>query len=464
MTQTTPTWSGPPATGGPGGPAGPPHRRATAAREAADRLRAAARTEPGRLRTIGAVLALLVLAFGAATAWQITARATATSHVLHHSAPLSADAAEIYRSLADADATVTAGFLVAGQEPAQVTTRYADDIRTASRLITQAAANSDGSAETAALLASLNSQLPYYAEQVSTARADDRQGLPLGGAYLRYADAQMQQKGGLLDEADQLYRIETARLNHDYADAKALPWAAWVLGVVALGALVWAQRRHFLRTNRVFSPGMLGASAACAVTLLWLVVGHTVARAQLSDSYTHGARSLQVLNDARIKVLQARGNENLTLVARGSGSQYEDAFRGEMAALAGPDPAGVGGVLAQARTLADDTAGRAPVDTAIKAVQTWRARHAPERRSDDGGNYATAVADVIGGKDSTGQSFDTVDTSLGQAVAHEQQEFQKAADSGRSALAMLPYGAAVLALLGAAGAVLGVGRRLAEYR
>ena len=106
-----------------GNTAAPPRRTPRAARawrESADRLRAAATTEPGRLRIIGAVLAVLVVAFGAVTAWQVADRQSAAGNVVNHSAPLSADAAEIYRSLADADATVAGGFLVGGQEPKAV--------------------------------------------------------------------------------------------------------------------------------------------------------------------------------------------------------------------------------------------------------------------------------------------------------------------------------------------------------
>jgi hypothetical protein len=436
------------------------------------RMRASAATEPGRLRIIGAVLAVLVLAFGAATAWQISERATATDHVLHHSGPLSNNAAEIYRSLADADATVAGGFLAGGQEPRTATDRYNADIRKAAELITQAAASSDGSAEATDQITALNRQLPYYTKLVATAQADDLHGLPLGGAYLRFASQQMQQKGGLLDAADRLYRFETDRLNADYADAKALPWVSWALGGAALLALVWAQRRHYRRTNRVFNRGMLAASGACAVALLWLMVGHSVARSDLSDSYAHGARSMQVLNNARIGVLQARGNENLTLVARGSGAAYEKSFSDGVARLAGDRPDGVGGELAQALALADTAKGRAPVRQAITSMQTWRARHTAERAKDDNGDYATAVADVIGGKDgsgaavtaTTGECFNAVDAGLATAVRVEQDEFKAAADSGRSALALLPFGAAGLAVLAAAGALLGIGRRLAEYR
>lgn len=181
---------------------------------------------------------------------------------------------------------------------------------------------------------------------------------------------------------------------------------------------------------------------------------------------------MQVLNNARIGVLQARGDENLTLVARGSGDSYETNFAKGMTDLAGEDPKGVGGELAQALALADNEAGRAPVNAAIQGVWPGAAGDTTARASDDGGDYTTAVAEVIGGKDShgrtvtetTGQCFDKVDASLEQAVGHEQDEFRKAANSGRGALSLLPYGAGLLAVLAAAGALLGIGRRLSEYR
>ncbi|MDF9813308.1 hypothetical protein [Streptomyces sp. SPB162] len=128
--------------------------------------------------------------------------------------------------------------------------------------------------------------------------------------------------------------------------------------------------------------------------------------------------------------------------------------------------------MAQALALADDEAGRGPVNDAIKGVQAWRGRHTAARASDNGGNYADAVAQVIGGKNqrgevvtaTTGQCFDVVDASLRKAVDHEQQEFVQAANDGRGALTGLPAGAALLAVLAAVGAALGIGRRLSEYR
>ncbi|WP_435853070.1 hypothetical protein [Streptomyces lavendulocolor] len=441
-------------------PAAPPAGRGAWA-EGAARLRAAATTEPGRLRILGAVLAALVVAFGAVTAYEVADRASAADDVVSRSQPLSADAADIYRSLADADTAAAGGFLAGAREPAGVRDRYEEDITTASRLIVKAAANTDGASPSARDITTLNEYLPRYTGLVERARAANRQGLPLGGAYLRYANQQMSTR--LLPAAERLYEAETARLGRDDRDARRWPVLSLAAGVVALAALLWAQRRTYLRTNRVFNHGLLAATAASVVVLLWLAAGHTLARTELHEARSHGQDSLEVLNEARINSLKARANENLTLVARGAvltadgrSDKYETDYGTGMGRLVG--------ALAEARRLADDGAGSAPVADAARRVAEWQQRHKDARATDDGGDYEGALAKVIGAKGSTGESFDEVDAALDKALAHEQGEFTRAAEDGRGALSGLPAGAAALAVLGAAGAIMGINRRLSEYR
>ncbi|WST42430.1 hypothetical protein OG317_13360 [Streptomyces sp. NBC_01167] len=430
--------------------------------EAKDRLRTAATTEPGRLQIIGAVLAALVVVFGAVTAFEISDRAAAADDVVSRSQPLSADAASVYRSLADADTAASSGFLAgADKEPPGVRERYEKDIALASKLLIKAATNTDSASESGRQIATLNEQLPVYTGRIETARTYNRQGLPLGGAYLRFANEQMTKV--LLPAAQKLYDAETARLDQDDADARYCPVLSLVLGVAALGGLVWAQRRNYRRTNRVFNRGLVAATAASTVVLLWLAVGHTVARAELNDAREHGQKSLKVLNDARIDSLKARANENLVLVARGAvltddgkDDKYETEFSSGMKEL--------GAGLEAARKLADDKQGRDPVTVASNSMDEWKKRHVSASSTDRSGDYEGAVDKVIGPKSSTGECFDLVDDALATALAHEQSEFTRAAEDGRGALGGLPIGAAVLAVLGAAGAILGINRRLSEYR
>jgi hypothetical protein len=441
----------------------PPQARRTAFAEGVDRLRKAATTEPGRLRIIGAVLAALVVAFGAVTAWQMTDRAAAADDVLTSSQPLSSDAADIYRSLADANTAASSGFLAGGQETAASRDRYEKDIRTAAAKLVNAAANSDPGSPSAQTVTKLNRLLPEYKGLVERARTYNRQGFPVGGAYLRYANEKMQEE--MLPAAEDLYTKENQRLRDDYADATPYPWPAIALGVLALAALAWAMRRTYLRTNRVLNHGLVAATTATTVVLLWLTVGHTLARSGLNDSYDHGVRSLNVLHDARIASLKARGNENLTLVARGAettkiGDETFDAYDHDF----GRDMDTLGKGLARAERLADDDSGTKPVSAAVGNMTEWKKRHAAAREQDENGNYQQALDMVIGAKGATGECFDSVDKNLAAALAHEENEFEQAAGDGRDALTGLPAGAAVLAVLGAAGAVLGIGRRLSEYR
>ncbi|WP_407703208.1 hypothetical protein [Streptomyces solincola] len=425
------------------------------------KLRAAAVTEPGRLRALGGVLAVLLLAFGAVTALEVSSRAEAADDVVHRSQPLSADAADIYRSLADADTAAAGGFLAGPEEPAQVRTRYEKDIATASRLLVRAAAASGGSARSSDDIALLNESLPRYTGLVERARAANRQGLPLGGAYLRYANQQMSTT--LLPAAERLYEAESGRLGQDEGSARAWPLVSLAVGVVALAALLWTQRRLFLRTNRVVNRGLLAATAAALVLLLGLVAGHAYARSMLTEARERGQDSLTALNDARINSLKARANENLAVVSRGAvltadgrSDRYETEYGAGMARL--------GAALTEARGLADDGKGGAPVAEAQTKVAEWQERHKEARATDDAGDYDGTLAKVIGPEESTGESFDEVDAALERARDHEQGEFTRAAESAGAPLAWLPGAAAGLVLVAAAGTVAGVNRRLSEYR
>ncbi|MFD5367523.1 hypothetical protein [Streptomyces sp. NPDC127103] len=426
-----------------------------------ERLRVAATTEPGRLQILGAVLALLVVAFGAVTAFQVDDRTTAADDVVSRSQPLSADAAAIYRSLADADTTAAGGFLAGTLEPAESRARYDRDIATAARLLVKAAAGTDGSGESAREIATLNEQLPRYTGLIERARAANRQGLPLGGAYLRYANQQM--TSTLLPAAERLYEAETVRLHEDDESARAWPLLALGLGLLTLAALAWAQRRTYARTNRVFNHGLLAATAATLTVLLWLLAAHTVARSGLDDAREHGQESLQSLNTARIGSLTARANELLTLVARGAVLTEDgknDKYEAEYTSSSGT----LTDALAVARELADDDAGRGPVDEAASRTAEWRQRHKDARAKDEAGDFEGALGRIVGSGESTGQSFDQVDAALDRALAHEQTEFTRSAGDARDALTALPLGALALGILGAAGAVLGINRRLSEYR
>ena len=214
MTQS-PTGTAPPQP--------PAPRRRTAWAEGMDRLRAAATTEPGRLRIIGAVLAALVVVFGAVTAWQVSDRADGGRRRRRPqpAAQRGRRAASTARSPTPTPRPRAASW-PAASEPRAVRERYERDIATASALLVKAAAatTADGSGRHAQMR-TLNERLPVYTGLVEAARANNRQGLPLGGAYLRYANEQMRSE--LLPAATRAVRRgDRTGSAADYDDAEGL--------------------------------------------------------------------------------------------------------------------------------------------------------------------------------------------------------------------------------------------------
>ncbi|MEV7123672.1 hypothetical protein [Kitasatospora griseola] len=425
------------------------------------RLRRAAATPPGRLRAAGAVLAALVLLFGAVAVWQSAHRSRAAGQVVSVGGPLSQDAAEIYRRLADADATAAAGFLLAGNEPAEVRVRYQDDLATAARLLAEAAGRSGDSAESQSALAELNRQLPRYAGLVETARAVDRQGLPLGGAYLRYASDLMQ--GTVLPQAQRLADAESAGLDADYRTAGAVPWTALALGTLALAALVRQQVLLFRRTNRVFNLGLLGGSLAVLAALGWLLAGTLTAGDDLAGSRTYGTRPLRELDQVRIKALQAHTAENLDLVARGASDKYTKQWDGLAAAL-DADVRTPGSVTRLAAGANPATIG--PLTDAESAYRQWQDRHKDAAAKNSAGDYEAALQRTLtaGGADTADAAFRAADAKWAAAAQTERDAFAREAGGVDGALAGQAVAAGVLSVLGAAAVLRGIGRRLAEYR
>ena len=218
------------------------------------------------------------------------------------SEPLSFDAQQIYQSLSNTDATEAAAFL-AGLEPPAARQRYLADIAQAASYLEAATAADGGRGQAGHRLTVLSTELPVYTGLVETARADNRLGLPVGAAYL--AEASQLMRSRLLPAADALYRQENARLAAVYGQATGRPVLGVVVALIAAAVLVGVQRGLARRTRRVLNHGLVIATAAGLISLAWLVVGLSVARAQFSDARDHGSAPVQALARADIAALRA---------------------------------------------------------------------------------------------------------------------------------------------------------------
>lgn len=422
-----------------------------------------ARTTPGVLTILAVALVLVSVLVGVLTAIGVQTRSTSLDDLATSSGPLSVASQDIYRSLSDADATATSAFLAGGEEPADQRARYENDIAQAEASLAVAVAAREPADVTApgSPLATLSAKLSVYTGLVETARANNHQGLPVGAAYQREASNLMRTE--LLPAAEKLYQSETGQVSSDQDDAGGFPWLEVLVGLVGLAVLVGAQVYLRRSTNRVFNMGLLVATGAAVVSLLWVVIATLGVNANVDQSRELGSADVEALAQARIAALTARSDETLTLVARGSGAAFEKDYGAVADRLGGKDDKG--GLLAAARDSVDSDEVAGKVGDAQQAWAQWRKVHGDIRTADDDGNYARAVELAIGdADDGAAARFDAVDSALKDALASTEQRFTDEVTQASHAITGTVLGVIVLAVLMAAGSVVGIWQRLKEYR
>jgi hypothetical protein len=427
-------------------------------------------TTPGRLRLLLVGLVVLSLAWGVLAALTAEQHASAAADVVAVSEPLSLDAEQIYQSLSDADATAASAFLSGGIEPAADRQRYNADLTQAAIRIEAASALLGSSAARTQLpghlskqaatagsatgddLAILSAELPVYADEVGTARADNRIGYPLGAAYLREASTLL--RGTLLVAASDIYTKENGLLTSASAQATGLPLIVITVVIgLGLGYLLYRSSRWLTRrTHRRVNYGLLGAAVAFAVSLVWLAGAFAFGRAELLHAQQHGSAPAEASARADVAALQAHADESLTLIDNGGDDAYQKDYVAQQKIL-GPGP---GTLLA-----AVQAAGGPGSDVAAQA-RAWYQAHAALRAKDDAGSHGAAVQSALSGDAAT--SFARLSTTLSQGINDHQAVFAASARSGRDAFTGLAVGMIVASLVMVGGCAWGLSRRLAEYR
>src|SRR6202000_3149463 len=211
--------------------------------------RRAALSTPGALRALLAGLVLLSLAWGAFGGLVATRHSSAAGALGTTDERLSLDARQMFQSVADADATITAAFLASPQPPRAQLQRYQKDLAAAHDDLSRLQA-AGGSQATASALRSLGSGLSAYSAYVGEATAEHAMGLPLtGGSFVQVASEEAHLV--LLPARNTVVTQESDALNAGSGQATELPTvlAAIALALVTAFALYRAQRWLTRSTN-----------------------------------------------------------------------------------------------------------------------------------------------------------------------------------------------------------------------
>jgi hypothetical protein len=452
-------------------------RAGTAAPTGADSRLAIRRqlaTTPGRLRLAAALLALAAIVFGVAAVEAAGTRHDAVGDVAT-TEPLLVSAVDLSASLSDAHAIAALSFLVGGPEPAVSRRSYARALGTAGARVAQLAREVGSSPESAPAVRRITQRLPVYAGLIDSARANNRRGFPVGGAYLRRASNTM--RGEILPAARDLYKLEAQQLTTSYRAGVSL---ATILAVVLAGlvllALVGTTQVFITRTtHRLVNVRLALATTILLGLLAWIVVAFVVQQQALAKAQRTGSDAVELLTAARILASRAQANESIALSARGGGEgepRLADADRGFEAVVKpiGADRSGAargsGGLLDAAAAIAGGEPGR--IDAIYDAYRRYLASHRRVVDEETRGDFTRAVQLAVNsrtdGTPSTKRAAADLNAALASEVRRAQRRFDHAASRAESALGGLQAGIPLLTVLCALLALLGVRERLEEYR
>ena len=400
---------------------------------------------PGRLRGLGALTVMACLVFGLAAGFSFRAADGALSRAGANTDQLIRVQA-IQNHVVQADADATNAFLVGGLEPPAERAEYTAAITSASKLIAEAAKSQPADGEA---LGALNEALLTYSSEIEQARANNRQALPIGSQYLKNASAGL--RADALPPLRSLVNANNERVDEEFDNAgSAVLWLVifGLLTLLVLGfALVWLARR----TRRYVNVPLAVAAAIVLVTLVVGAVGLGAIGSKVDDVRGGVYAATLSTAQARIAGFDAKSNESLSLIARGSGATFEEAWQVSDSTIQ--------------RELTKLDSNDAAADFEPLPWDDYASVHEQIRKLDDSGNWDGAVRLATGTGSSSGNAtFANFDSSSGEQLSTLGEDTASQLDGAGGWLTF----AAVLGLLAGVIAALcawwGVSLRLEEYR
>jgi len=409
-------------------------------------------TTPGRILSIGVVLAALGVSSAFATSTTINHRQQVLTTVLNHTEPLSFAAGRLYTTLSVADAAAATAF-IAQAEPRPVRLRYEQAITDAAVAVTRA---SSGLADEplVQLLGKINAELAVYTGLIEIARTNNREGNPVGSSYLSEASGLMQST--ILPDAAELYQATSQRVDTETTASTQIPAPVIlvVLTTVVFGA--FSHRWLARHTRRRINPGLVVGALAILVMVVWVGIALTISTTASRSAKVTAAESLRTVTGVAITAQQARADETLSLIRRGDEDIRKQSFYQRIDSMHQQ----LDQYMARS-----DAVDKPDLEGTDKLLLSWRQANDRLNSYISVGNYRAATQVALGSDegDST-PAFDKLEDELGKAMDQSRIHLRNDVLNARSGLSGAQVGGVVLSLSAAVAVALGLWPRLKEYR
>jgi hypothetical protein len=409
-------------------------------------------TTPGRILTIGIVLAALGVSSAFATSTTINHRQQVLTTVLNHTEPLSFAAGRLYTTLSVADAAAATAF-IAQAEPRPVRQRYEQAITDAAVAVTRASSGLTDE-PLVQLLGRINAELAVYTGLIEIARTNNREGNPVGSSYLSEASGLMQST--ILPDAAQLYQATSERVDIETTASTQIPAPVIlvVAGTVVFGALShrWLARR----TRRRINPGLVVGALGILVMVVWVGTALTISTTASRSAKDTAAESLKTVTNVAITAQQARADETLSLIRRGDEEIRKQSFYQRIDSMHQQ----LDNYMAR-----PDAVDKPDLQGADQLLLRWRQANDRMNSYISVGNYRAATQVALGsGEDDSTPAFNKLEDKVGRAMEQSRIQLRNDVINARSGLSGAQVGGVVLSLGAAIAVALGLWPRLKEYR
>jgi hypothetical protein len=380
-------------------------------------------TTPGRILTIGIILALLGVLSAFATSTTINQRQQVLSTVLNHTEPLAYAAGQLYTTLSVADAAAATAF-IAQAEPRTVRERYEQAITNASEAVTRASSGLTDE-PLVQLLGRINAELAVYTGLIEIARTNNRAGNPVGSSYVSEASALMQAR--ILPDAQHLYQATSARVDTETTASTQIP-----------------------------APVILVVATTILVMVVWVGTALTISTTSSRNAKDTAAESLKTITNLAITAQQARADETLSLIRRGDEEVRKQSFYQRINDMQ---------KQLESYLSRNDAVDRSDLQGADQLLDRWRQADERINAYISVGNYQAATQVALGnGADDSTPAFDKLDRALVKTMDQSRRQLRDNVLNARRGLSGATVGGVVLSLGAALAVALGLWPRLNEYR
>ena len=444
-------------------------------------IRGLTATTPGKLRLGMGLVFLLAIGFAIAGYLGVTGARSSLNTIARDAVPSIVTAQTVRVKLLEMDALATQEFLAGGADSgAQARIKYEAVRRQLGEQLTVASKNISFGKDEQAPIEKLMENVQIYTGMVESARVNNRQGYPVGAAYLRMASIMLHDQ--MLPLTQSIDQLNVKQLEDEYAGFKSGSFMRIAMfggaGLALLMVLGYMQMFLSRNMRRTFNLPLMAASAIVVAVTGYSVVSMTMMSNNLASAKEVSFVSSYNWLTARGTAYDTKTDQSLYLIALGAGAKYEASMKDKVAKLAPVDvtqqmidaamrdDAPFKGLFAdEISSKAVSSEERRQAVAAVTALRNYLEQDSRIRTFDKSGRRAEAVSLALGnGTQEAQKAFDTFTEVLSANLKKATQDFDASVARAEGNMSFLDLGFIIISLLVMALTYLGLTPRINEYR